>query len=623
MIEIIRKSFLVVFVLSLASAVEVMAQEKLTGIVIGTTPSINYDKMDSTRTENTLDMAFDGHTSTFFAAYQKNNAWVGLDLGKPHIITRVGACPRNHKKDGPKRQCLAVIEGANSPDFSDAVPLQMFHEYGVISQITYLDVNVSRGFRYVRYVGPNNSGCNIGELEFYGYPGEGDDSHFYQLTNLPTVVISTEGAEEPYDKEHNLNCFISVISEDGKRLVCDTGKVRLRGNSSLHFPKKPYRIKFDSKHRPLADSPAKDKKWTLVANYDDKTLMRNLLAFRLSQYLGFEYTPYGQPVDVIVNGEYKGNFQLCDQIEPGKGRVPIDKDVAGSYLVEVDKYAPAEPELSQFSARMTIPVSIKFPDSDDITEEEHNAIVDAFNVLTLSVNKIKDGDYTSYLDNLDIESFLRYVLMGEFTANPDTYYSIYMYKNPADTHWMVGPVWDYNLAFDNDTRLFPTHDIQDYIYNYLYTQKISMAGQIGTFVSRIMNEDPATAQRLSNVWTKARNYGLNAENLNAFVDSLAQVLYASQELNFKRWDLLNSKVFNNPQALGTYEAEVDVLHQYIDERVDFLDEKIGLSTGMNSQMSSTLGQNSLYDLQGRIINQSYIKSTPGIYIQGRRKLIHK
>ena len=149
-------------------------------------------------------------------------------------------------------------------------------------------------------------------------------------------------------------------------------------------------------------------------------------------------------------------------------------------------------------------------------------------------------DYT--LDNLDIESFLRYVLMGEFTANPDTYYSIYMYKNPADTHWMVGPVWDYNLAFDNDIRLFPTHDIQDYIYNYLYTQKISMAGQIGTFVSRIMNEDPATAQRLSNVWTKARNYGLNAENLNAFVDSLAQVLYASQELNFKRWNLFRISI---------------------------------------------------------------------------------
>jgi hypothetical protein len=117
-------------------------------------------------------------------------------------------------------------------------------------------VNCSRGFRYVRYVGPADARCNIAELEFYGYPGEGDDTHLYQVTNLPTVSIHTLNGEIPYDKVHQIVSQLTIISDNGTKLLSEPGTTRERGNASRSFPKKPYRIKFDKKQHVL-DAPAK------------------------------------------------------------------------------------------------------------------------------------------------------------------------------------------------------------------------------------------------------------------------------------------------------------------------------------------------------------------------------
>ena len=124
--------------------------------------------------------------------------WVGLDLGEPYVITRVGYTASGSQ--GADRMLLSLFEGANSPDFMDALPLYFISEKPTNGTYTTADVNVSRGFRYVRYVGPNDVRCNIAELEFYGYEGEGDDSKFYQITNLPTVSIHTYNGNDTQSK---------------------------------------------------------------------------------------------------------------------------------------------------------------------------------------------------------------------------------------------------------------------------------------------------------------------------------------------------------------------------------------------------------------------------------------
>ena len=256
---------LISLVISLLSIVFANAQEstKLTGSVIGTQYSVDYDHNNQkSTTVNTIKNAFDGSLDTYFASYDRSNTWAGLDLGKQHVITKVRYSPRNDS-NGPQRVVLGVFEGSNREDFLDAVPLYIVKTAVAIGKWGEATVDVSKGFRYVRFMGRNDARCNIAELEFYGYEGEGDDSKYYTPTNLPLVNIHVENAVEPVDKVNDLVADIQIISENGATRFDAPGTTRLRGNASMDFPKKPYRIKFDKKQNVL-DAPAKAKKWTLI-----------------------------------------------------------------------------------------------------------------------------------------------------------------------------------------------------------------------------------------------------------------------------------------------------------------------------------------------------------------------
>ena len=228
------------------TTVVAMAQStKLNGTIIGSKYSVDYETGQQSVVVNTKAKVFDGNYDTFFASYDRNRTWVGLDLGKKCVITRVGWSPRN-ADIGPGRCCLAVIEGANDPDFLDAVPLYLIDtDQSPLGKMSYAEVNVSRGFRYVRYVSPNGARCNLAELRFYGHAGEGDDSQFFQLTNLPTVSIHTYSGDNPEAKGVDMESNVSIVYDGGSLIQEYPVLTRVRGNASAGFPKKPYRIKFN------------------------------------------------------------------------------------------------------------------------------------------------------------------------------------------------------------------------------------------------------------------------------------------------------------------------------------------------------------------------------------------
>ena len=99
----------------------------------------------------------------------------------------------------------------------------------------------------MRYVGPNNTHSDIAEMKFYGYSGEGNNTQFIQITNLPTVIVHTTDAQDIVSKESYVNGIISVISNNGTNLFTDSLEIKGRGNASWNFPKKPYKIKLDKK----------------------------------------------------------------------------------------------------------------------------------------------------------------------------------------------------------------------------------------------------------------------------------------------------------------------------------------------------------------------------------------
>lgn len=536
---------------------------KLSGTVIGSRYSVDYTSGSQSTTVNVKNNVFDGDFDTYFASYDRSGSWVGLDLGSKHVITKIGYSPRitqSHRVE------LAMIEGANNPDFSDALPIHMIKQSAPERQMTYEQTNCSRGFRYVRYVSPNDVRCNLAELEFYGYEDEGDDSKLYQLTNLPTVVINTEGSQEIVSKEEELSSTVYIISEEGTNLLATTETgVRGRGNASWdQFPKKPYRLKFKSKQSPLG-APASAKKWTLISNYSDKSLMRNILAFEASRRIGQAYTPYCHPVDVIVNGEYRGCYQLCDQVEAAEGRVPA-KD---GYLIEIDAYAWKE--VSAFWSWRGTPVTIKHPDEDDITDSQRQHIESFFNQMeTAALGEDFTDPEKGYRKYLDLESFLRNLLVGDFCGNTDLLWSVYMYKDAKDGKLYTGPTWDHDLSFDNDYRSYPVNANNDFIFLFVPSPASDAVRDI---TRRIVKEDPEAKNLLAQYWNQALEEG-DLKTLPEYLDQTYVLLQESQELNFKRWDILDSQVHMNFQALGTYESEVNFLKNCLKERLVKFDEYV-------------------------------------------------
>lgn len=604
----ITKQLLLFVLMALTASAAYSDDHKLTGTVIGTTETVDYSTFNKSTTVNTREMAFDGDLNTFFASWERSYTWAGLDLGTPHVITKVGWSPRNDGQ-GEKRMVLGVFEGSNREDFMDALPIYIITEKGTIGQLSHADVSCSRGFRYVRYIGPSDARCNVAELEFYGHEGVGDDSHLTQLTNLPVVSIHTKDNVVPYDKEHLIEAQISIISDNGTTLLSEPGTIRERGNASRSFPKKPWRIKFDKKQRVL-DAPAKAKKWTLINNYGDKTLMRNLLAFELSRRMGMPYTPYATSVDVLLNGEYKGNYQLCDQIEVHKNRVNITEmtpndnsgvALTGGYFLEVDAYAYEEE--SWFNSNKGNPVTIKSPDSDSITYAQRSYIKSTFNKME-----------SNWKDYLDLNTFLRHFLVGELSGNTDTYWSLNLYKERDDDMFYTGPVWDFDLAFENDNRTFPVNEKTDFIYR----TNGSCTGNLRTFVNNIVIYDSYSKSLMLSIWDEARQSGLTAEYMTEYINMWEEALQQSQRLNFLRWPIMNQYVHQNPTLWGSYTAEVQNVRRFMKERFAWMDKRLNytyIPSDVSFQSVTPDNQPTfIYSLSGQLMGSSLNGLPAGTYI---------
>ncbi len=571
-----RKSITLLFIILSTSFLHAgSVSVQLTGTVIGTTDNYNYNSASCSSTVNTAANAFDGNLSNYFSACNESGGWVGLDLGSAHVITKISYCPHANHAD---RMLLGVFEGANLPDFGDAVPLYMITTSPSNNTLTSQTINCSKGFRYVRYVGPTNTHSDIAEMKFYGYNGEGNNTQFIQITNLPTVIVHTTDAQDIVSKETYVNGIVSVISNNGTNLFTDSLEIKGRGNASWNFPKKPYKIKLDKKAS-LLGMPAVEKTWTLINNYGDKTLMRNLLAFDLSKRLGLPYTPAAKSVDLFLNGEYKGNYQLCDQVEVATGRVELEKmkatdtimpNLSGGYLIEMDAYSYEE--TTKFNSDYgNIPVTIKYPKDDDIVAAQVAYIKSHFNKMenTLYANNYTDTT-NGFRKYIDIGTFLRHFLVGEMSGNTDTYWSTNMYKKRNNDKFYFGPVWDFDIAYENDYRTYPINDNPEWIY----ASTGSSARGVRKMVNRIFS-DSTVMQQLKAIYASYRNSGvLTEDNLVQVVNDNATLLEQSQQINFMRWDILNTAVHMNPQVYGSYAGEVDNVRNFVKNRLAWMDKKL-------------------------------------------------
>ena len=223
---------------------------------------------------------------------------------------------------------------------------------------------------------------------------------------------------------------------------------------------------------------------------------------------------------------------------------------------------------------------------------------------------------------MDLDSFLRHFIVGEFSGNTDTYWSVNMYKHRNDEHFYVGPVWDFDLAYENDNRTYPINDLSGWIY----ASKGSCAGNFRDFVTRIVIFDERAKTRLSELWQYARDKReVTEETLLKYVDDLAAELNASQRLNYIRWDNLSQYVHQNWQACGSYKGEVDIIKNYISKRIAWFDRKLKFDpTGIEDVQlndDDDIANHDIYTLDGKNVGRDIDVLPKGVYIRNGKKLL--
>ena len=363
------------------------------------------------------------------------------------------------------------------------------------------------------------------------------------------------------EKEHYVNFTMTIDSENDEWDYEGTGRIRGRGNSTwLWYPKKPYRMKLDEKASILG--LAEEKDWVLLANYRDPTHLMNTFVFTAGNELGLPYTNHSRFVEVTLNGEYIGLYQLTEQVEQGKTRVNVADE--GGLLISLDKddgpeLAPNESD-NFWSEVYRMPICVKHP--EDQSKEQLNAIKAEFALLEQA---IKNHDYDAVDQLMDIQTFIDYMLLQELVYNVevDAPRSIYMHKD-KDGKWFMGPLWDFDAGFDFDwSTMYTGHKyFRSYKELVLGTDP---ANRIGGYQVPKFFVDLFKNKRFVSEY-KARWKEVKEWVMPVFWETTA--LYAEQAKEAMKRDLSKWPIDK------IYSAEIKQMKNWLEARCNYLDTVI-------------------------------------------------
>ena len=400
---------------------------------------------------------------------------------------------------------------------------------------------------------------------------------YAQLTDVPTIYINTEN-QSTIQKDTYVNALLSVRSSDGSVDLTEVElEVKGRGNSTWGMAKKPYRLKFGSKIK-LLNNKANAKNWVMLANYADKTLLRNALAFETARsQMNFEFTPSVTFVDLVLNGVNMGSYMVSDQIEVDSDRVNVEKqsttvtasdpEIHGGYLIEVDGFA--DTELSWFKTSRNMKVTVKYPKDDEINKDQMAYITNYTQSMENALFSPSFNTSEGWRKYLDEATCVDWYIASELFGNSDAFWSTYIYKK-RDGILTVGPLWDFDIAFNNDNRLGDA--VNKLMRNSAHEPK--------TWVKQLWNDNTFQAAVKSR-WTALRRAGMKEFMLD-YVQQTSQQLDNSQALNYSIWKTLNTVVYLELAARGSYDAEVNFLKDYVEKRTDFLDSEFNyIGTDIN------------------------------------------
>lgn len=378
----------------------------------------------------------------------------------------------------------------------------------------------------------------------------------------PTVVIDTAGGEPILDKETYVQAQLTMAAtaEFPQALNLST-RIKGRGNSTWNLEKKPYRLKFDSKSKVLGMTA--DKDWALLANHTDKSMLRNAVALCLGRVMGMDYTPAAHHVELRLNNDHLGLYQLVEHIKVADHRVNIGAvatspdDADAGFLLEIDARLD---ETHWFYGYMGMPYTVKSEVLDPVQVDRIRAVVAAMEGALFGEN-YRDPE-KGYAAHLDVEAMVDFYLINEYLRNNDAFYSSTYVTRERGGKMKFGPLWDFDLAAGN-VKFNGNEAATGW---WLKEAK----GSSLAYIRRLFT-DPVFEQHVRARWQHLKQH---LPALQAYIRQSADTLEASQTRNFQRWDVLNTAISPSPLALGSYHAEVTHLQSWLAQRAQWMDEQL-------------------------------------------------
>lgn len=416
-----------------------------------------------------------------------------------------------------------------------------------------------------------------------------------QLTDVPTLYLTIPDVTD-LDKDLVKNrqtgealyhkASIDVVDKNNtlEEFSDDKLDIKVRGNSTADPSKRAYRLKFGKdekdkvtgelikthKHDLMGGGYAK-RNWALLANCFDHSLIRNALTCELGKIIGMPFNPGYCFVDLVINGDYRGTYQVTDHPEVGSHRIDIDEDK--DWYIEFQGRSDMldEPYLNITDLPM---FSIKNPDYTDAADADKLAALKV--KMEDWVKQWKSGfsydasitqsDTKGWRAYNDEDQLLKWFLETEITADYDGYMTIKAYR-ATDGKLFWGPVWDKDLAWDNygdytktlGAALENASSIRYYVYN---------PGNGTAILS-----DPRFVKRVYETYNKLVEDGLEQKLLD-IVDQLHLRVNQTQQLNFEKWGI--TTVYGGLEKYHEwtdYAQYPEQLKTFITARLAFLKEK--------------------------------------------------
>ena len=381
-------------------------------------------------------------------------------------------------------------------------------------------------------------------------------------SGLPVTLINTPNNQGITNKEYYIeNTLISILQTDIIDEFCEVTNVKGRGNSTWAAPKKPYAIKFNKKKSLL--SLPEDKSWVLLANYYDNTLLRNDLAFYMGHEMtSLDWTPNFEQVDLMLNGEYKGIYQLGEKVKIAKKRVNVGDD---GFIMEIDVRASSEDDARYFEIEhIPHPVNIKDPEVeyDDENYLYAKAFVESADaaLFSESFTDVENG-WQKYLD---LESFVDWYLINEISRNLDSkfYSSCYMNLKRGGKIKM-GPLWDYDIAFGGYPTTWSAASTANNPEGFYIKEGVA-------WYSRLF-QDPVFLTRVKERFSVIYN---NKQDIFDHIDQKANDLKYKVIEDNKKWGTITDASAESSDVLLEYQNNVDYLKTWISTRLEWLNINI-------------------------------------------------